>query len=101
VILDDNHVNRQIFLSFFGNSSERTKRGKVIPITSNEVNDGVTITLRFTDVFSFEESKDIKTLVHLRVSFNNFNTTYNYDQKSSHTDYIQLSIQVQFNKPTL
>ena len=30
-----------------------------------------------------------------------FNTTYNDDQKSSHTDYIELSIQSQFNKRVL
>jgi hypothetical protein len=30
--------------------------------------------------------------------FNLFNTTYNDDQKKSHTDYIELSIQSQFNK---
>jgi hypothetical protein len=33
--------------------------------------------------------------------FSVFNTTYHDDQKSSHTDYIQLSIQSQFNKRTL
>ena len=32
--------------------------------------------------------------------FSIFNTTYNDDQKSSHTDYIELSIQSQFNKET-
>ena len=33
--------------------------------------------------------------------FSIFNTTYNDDQKSSHTDYIQLSMQTQFNKRAL
>ena len=33
--------------------------------------------------------------------FSIFNTTYNDDQKSSHTDYIELSIQSQFNKRAL
>jgi hypothetical protein len=30
--------------------------------------------------------------------FSLFNTTYNDDQKKSHVDYIELSIQSQFNK---
>ena len=30
--------------------------------------------------------------------FNIFNATYNDDQKSSYTDYIELSMQSQFNK---
>ena len=33
--------------------------------------------------------------------FNIFNTTYNDDQKKSHTDYIELSMQSQFNKRDL
>ena len=33
--------------------------------------------------------------------FSIFNTTYDDDQKRSHTDYIQLSIQSQFNKRDL
>ena len=33
--------------------------------------------------------------------FNIFNVTYNDDQKSSYTDYIELSIQSQFNKQDL
>ena len=33
--------------------------------------------------------------------FRIFNATYNDDQKKSHTDYIQLSIQSQFNKRAL
>ena len=31
--------------------------------------------------------------------FSIFNSTYNDDQKSSHTDYIELFMQSQFNKP--
>jgi hypothetical protein len=33
--------------------------------------------------------------------FSIFNATYNDDQKSSHADYIQLSLQAQFNKRAL
>jgi len=33
--------------------------------------------------------------------FSLFNATYNDDQKSSYTDYIELSIQSQFNKRVL
>jgi len=33
--------------------------------------------------------------------FSIFNSTYNDDQKRSHTDYIELSIQSQFNKRTM
>ncbi len=33
--------------------------------------------------------------------FSIFNATYNDDQKSSHADYINLSIQSQFNKPVV
>jgi hypothetical protein len=33
--------------------------------------------------------------------FSIINSTYNYDQKRSHTDYIELSMQSQFNKRTM
>jgi hypothetical protein len=41
------------------------------------------------------------TLAHQSVWFIIFNATYKDDQKSSYTDYIELSMQTQFNKRTL
>ena len=53
----------------------------------------------------------VKTYVHVLTNspnscqserlFSIFNTTYNDDQKSSYADYIELSIQSQFNKRPL